>query len=73
MKVALLAATLASASAFVPQSAPKFGSSLSLKQDFLEYSPYHDHSAVKVNTFKNKVRARYYTRGWLLIIGRRCE
>jgi len=54
MKVVLLTATLASASAFVPQAAPKFGSSLNLKQDFLEYTPYHDHSAVKVNTFKNK-------------------
>jgi ferredoxin--NADP+ reductase len=54
MKVALLAATLASASAFMPSSAPKFGTSLNLKQGFLEYTPYHDHSAVKVNTFKNK-------------------
>ena len=25
-----------------------------MKQDFLEYSPYYDHSAVKVNTYKNK-------------------
>eukprot|EP00986_Skeletonema_menzelii_P014389 scaffold9508_cov169-Skeletonema_menzelii.AAC.9 len=28
--------------------------SLNLKQDFLEYTPYHDHSQVKVNTYKNK-------------------
>ena len=28
--------------------------SLNLKQDFLEYTPYYDHSEVKVNTFKNK-------------------
>jgi len=54
MKVALLTASLAGASAFVPQAAPKFGSSLNLKQDFLEYTPYYDQSAVKVNTYKNK-------------------
>jgi len=55
MKVAAcLAASIATASAFVPQSAPKFGTSLNLKQDFLEYTPYYDHSAVKVNTHKNK-------------------
>ena len=29
-------------------------SSLNLKQDFLEYTPYHDHSNVKVNSFKGK-------------------
>jgi len=54
MQLAIIAATLATASAFVPQSAPKFGSSLNLKQDFLEYTPYHDHSNVKVNSFKGK-------------------
>jgi len=54
MKVALLTATVASAAAFVPQAAPKFGSSLNLKQDFLEYTPYHDQSGVKVNTYKGK-------------------
>merc|ERR1712176_962968 len=35
-------------------AAPKFGTSLNLKQDFLEYTPYHDHSGVKVNQYKNK-------------------
>ncbi|KAL3772532.1 hypothetical protein ACHAW5_004514 [Stephanodiscus triporus] len=55
MKVAVfLSATFAGASAFVSQSSPKLGTSLNLKQDFLEYIPYYDHSNVKVNTWKNK-------------------
>jgi ferredoxin--NADP+ reductase len=54
MKAVLALSLAASASAFTHNAAPKFGTSLNLKQDFLEYTPYHDHSGVKVNLAKGK-------------------
>jgi ferredoxin--NADP+ reductase len=54
MKAVFALSLAACASAFTPNAAPKFGTSLNLKQDFLEYSPYYDLSGVKVNTYKNK-------------------
>merc|ERR1712071_653582 len=49
-----VAACLASASAFVPGSAPAFSTKLAAKQDFLEAEPFYDQSTVPVNVWKNK-------------------
>eukprot|EP00592_Proboscia_alata_P014933 CAMPEP_0194394524 /NCGR_PEP_ID=MMETSP0174-20130528/123900_1 /TAXON_ID=216777 /ORGANISM="Proboscia alata, Strain PI-D3" /LENGTH=340 /DNA_ID=CAMNT_0039190329 /DNA_START=449 /DNA_END=1471 /DNA_ORIENTATION=- len=55
MKVATcLLSTFGTASAFVAQQTPAFGTALQAKQGFLEADPYYDQKTVPVNTFKPK-------------------